>query len=73
MKYFINKYEFAAKLRQNLTEEERKLWRVLRNRNFEELRFKRQIPIGKYIADFYCPEKKLIIEIDGGQQADRIL
>jgi very-short-patch-repair endonuclease len=57
----------ARKLRQNLTFAERKLWYNLRSRNFLELKFKRQEPIGNYIVDFVCYEKKLITEVDGGQ------
>jgi very-short-patch-repair endonuclease len=61
----------ARQLRKNLTEAERKLWRVFRNRHFSECKFRRQEPIGKYIVDFICLEKKLIIEVDGGQHADQ--
>ena len=57
----------ARTLRKNSTKQERILWKILRNRQFKNLKFKRQIPIDKYIADFVCEEKKLIIEIDGGQ------
>ena len=61
------KYIIARKLRKNSTEEERKIWNLLRNRQFLNLKFKRQVPIGEYIADFVCEEKKIAIEIDGGQ------
>ena len=61
------KYELARKLRKNLTEEERKLWNLLRNRKFLNLKFKRQYPIYNYVVDFCCEEKKIVIEIDGGQ------
>ena len=61
------KYDIARKLRKNLTEEERKLWNLLRNRKFLNLKFKRQYPIYNYIVDFCCEEKKIVIEIDGGQ------
>ena len=49
---------------------EAKLWKQLRNRNFYGLKFKRQTGIGKYIYDFVCDEKKLIIELDGGQHSE---
>ena len=62
-----NKYVLARILRKNLTKEERILWNMLRNRKFKNLKFKRQFPIGEYIVDFVCDEKKIIIEIDGGQ------
>ena len=61
------KYYIARKLRQSSTKEERVLWQLLRNRQFKNLKFKRQFPIGNYIVDFVCEEIKLIIELDGGQ------
>jgi len=60
-------YNIARKLRKNSTEQERIMWKLLRNRKFKNLKFKRQVPVGNYVADFLCEEKKLIIEIDGGQ------
>ncbi len=54
-------------LRKNLTDAEKALWEKLRRKQFEDLRFLRQYGIGDYSADFYCPERKLVIEIDGGQ------
>ena len=60
-------YEIARKLRQNSTLQEQKIWKLLRNRQFKGLKFKRQFPIGEYIVDFVCEEKKIVIEIDGGQ------
>ena len=61
------KYKLARNLRKNSTKEEYIIWQILRNRKFFNLKFKRQVPIGKYIVDFLCEEKNLIIEIDGGQ------
>lgn len=61
------KYILARQLRKNLTPQERKLWNLLRNRQFHNLSFRRQCPIGNYIVDFICRSEKLIIEIDGGQ------
>lgn len=60
---------FARRLRRNAPEAEKLLWRVLRNRSLDDLKFRRQQPIGKYIADFVCFEKRLIVEVDGGQHA----
>ena len=57
----------ARVLRKNQTPQERKMWSLLRNHKYKNLAFKRQHPIGDYIVDFICLEKKLIIEIDGGQ------
>lgn len=59
--------DFSRNLRQNQTDVEKKLWYELRNRRFLGLKFRRQFPIDKYIVDFCCFEKKLIIELDGGQ------
>ncbi len=57
------------KLRHNSTPEERRLWSRLRAKRFG-LKFRRQVPIGKYIVDFTCLEKNLIIELDGSQHAE---
>ena len=62
--------EKARKLRKNLTDAEKKLWAVIRKRQINNLKFRRQQPIGKYIVDFVCFEKKIIIEIDGGQHME---
>ena len=61
---------FAKQLRQNMTDAEKKLWRHLRAKQLLGVKFRRQQPIGGYIADFYCPEKKLVIELDGGQHIE---
>lgn len=57
----------ARELRKKMTNAEGKLWRYLRGKQINGLQFYRQRPIGSFIADFYCPKKNLIIEIDGGQ------
>ena len=62
----------ARKLRSNSTDVERILWRALRE-SFPLLKFRRQHPIGSRVADFACPAKKLMIELDGSQHADRFL
>ncbi|MCD6298084.1 MAG: endonuclease domain-containing protein [Deltaproteobacteria bacterium] len=62
----------ARKLRKNMTDAERLLWRHLRNRQLGEYKFRRQRPIGPYIVDFVCLEKKLVIEVDGGQHAGQV-
>lgn len=50
-----------------MTDAERILWKKLRNRELVNQKFRRQHPLGPYILDFYCPSKRLVIEIDGGQ------
>jgi very-short-patch-repair endonuclease len=69
------KYGHARQLRVAATECERKLWAQLRGKQFAGLRFRRQQPIGPYIADFFCAAAKLIIELDGSQHgaAENIL
>ena len=62
-----NKTILARNLRKNATIQERRLWNLLKNRQFCNLKFKRQQPVGDYIVDFICKEAKIIIEIDGGQ------
>ena len=62
-----NKIILARNLRKNSTIQERRLWNLLKNRQFHNLKFKRQQPIGDYIVDFICKDAKIIIEIDGGQ------
>jgi len=57
-------------LRRNQTEVEKRLWKLLRNKQFEGLKFFRQYSVGSYILDFYCPIMKLAIELDGGQHAE---
>jgi len=52
-------------LRNNSPKAEIILWQKLRRKNIEGIRFRRQVSIGKYVVDFYCPKRKLVIEIDG--------
>jgi very-short-patch-repair endonuclease len=56
----------AKKLRANTTPHERTLWRALKELPIEGTHFRRQAPIGPYVVDFFCPAKRLIIELDGG-------
>jgi uroporphyrinogen-III synthase len=67
--------KLARNLRRNATESEKNLWPLLRNRNLNGLKFLRQHPIYIsqienikvfFIADFFCDEKKLVVELDGG-------
>lgn len=62
----------AKSLRSNQTEAEARLWYHLRAHRFMGLKFKRQKPVGRYIADFVCWERRLIIELDGGQHAEQV-
>ena len=58
-------FEFSKILRKTQTDAEDIIWQSLRNRKMLGFKFRRQHPLGKYIADFYCFEAKLVIEIDG--------
>jgi len=62
--------ERARKLRREMTEAERLLWSRLRGRQLRGCKFRRQRPIGQHIVDFACLEKKLVVELDGGQHLD---
>ncbi|MDX2222810.1 MAG: DUF559 domain-containing protein [Rhodospirillaceae bacterium] len=57
----------ARALRRAMTEAENKLWKLLRAGQLGGFSFRRQHPIGPFIADFYCPQIKLVVELDGGQ------
>jgi very-short-patch-repair endonuclease len=63
--------ENAKTLRCNQTLAEQRLWFFLRAHRFMGLKFKRQKPIGRYIVDFVCAEKHLIIELDGSQHCEQ--
>jgi very-short-patch-repair endonuclease len=60
----------AKRLRTNATPHERILWRVLRELPVDGTHFRRQAPIGPYVVDFFCPAKRLVIELDGGHHND---
>ena len=62
----------ARRLRRDQTEAEKKLWTRLRARRFANFRFRRQFPIGNFIADFACPNARLVIELDGGRHIDTV-
>ena len=60
----------ARTLRKDPIDAERQLWRHLRLRQLGGYKFRRQQPLGSYIADFACLEKRLIVEVDGGQHSE---
>ena len=60
----------ARALRSNMTDAERKLWYAFRDRRFADFKFRRQVPIGPFIADFICYDARVVVEVDGGQHAD---
>lgn len=66
----MNRVETARRLRQDQTEAEARLWSEIRNRQFMNLKWKRQVPIDRYFVDFVCEAEKLIVELDGSQHMD---
>ena len=63
--------KWAREMRKQMPDAEVMLWKLLRNRSIAGAKFRRQHPVGRYILDFYCDEKKLAIELDGSQHADQ--
>jgi very-short-patch-repair endonuclease len=61
----------ARQLRRDQTDAEKKLWSRLRAKRFSQFHFRRQFPIGNFIADFACPQSGLVIELDGGQHLEQ--
>ncbi len=64
--------QLSRELRHPLTPSEQRLWRVLRNRNLDNYKFRRQHAIGPFIVDFYCAQAKLVIEVDGDIHARQV-
>ncbi len=64
------KRDFARALRANMTDAETELWKHLRGRQLLGCKFRRQHPIGPYVVDFVCLERRLAVEVDGGQHAE---
>jgi very-short-patch-repair endonuclease len=62
----------ARRLRKNPTDAAMRLWWRLRQKQLGGFRFRRQIPLGPYVADFVCLSEKLVIEVDGGQHAEQV-
>lgn len=62
----------ARELRQPQTRAEAILWRQLRDKRLKGLKFRRQQPIGRFIVDFYCPNHKLVVEVDGDTHATQV-
>ena len=60
----------AKSMRKAMTDAELKLWNAVRAHRLMDLGFRRQFPIGNYIVDFACPQKRIIVELDGSQHND---
>lgn len=65
--YNGNLKPYSRELRKNMTDAERRLWSKVRLKQLNGYQFYRQRIIGDYIVDFFCPNAKLVIEVDGGQ------
>jgi len=61
----------ARELRQTSTEAEQKLWSIVRGRRLAGFKFRRQVPIDRYFADFACVEARLVVELDGSQHQEQ--
>ena len=72
MYYNPHNLKNAKQMRSNMTPVESKMWQIIRGKRFQNLKFKRQVLIGNYIVDFLCEDKKIIIEIDGGQHNEEV-
>ena len=68
---FPETFQKARAFRKSSTSAERIIWNELRNRQRIGFKFRRQHPVGQFIVDFFCPEKELVIEIDGGIHLDQ--
>ena len=68
----VQKRNVARVLRANMTDAETGLWKHLRRRQLLGCKFRRQHPIGPYIVDFACLERRLVVEVEGGQPAESI-
>ena len=62
----------ARDLRRAMTDVERRIWYFLRAGRFQRAKFRRQVPLGPYVVDFLCESTRLIVELDGGQHAERV-
>ena len=65
----VRTLERARRLRREMSDEERVLWMLLRDRRFADFKFRRQVPLGDFVVDFVCFGSKLILELDGSQHA----
>ena len=67
----MSKTERSRALRRTMTDAERLLWGHLRGQRLSGFRFRRQHPLGRYIVDFVCLDRALVIEVDGNQHAEQ--
>jgi len=65
----IEALKFQREMRRNMTEPEKRLWHVVRNRQISNAKFRKQSWLGPFLVDFFCAEAKLVIEVDGDSHA----
>ncbi len=70
LQYGRNLKQTARNLRANMTESENVLWQRLRRKQLRSIQFYRQKAIGQFVVDFYAPQAKLVVEVDGSQHLD---
>jgi len=68
----MDKTRFIRQLRAGMTEAERRLWYHLRDRRLDGFKFRRQQPIDRCVVDFLCVERRVIVEVDGGQHNEPV-
>ncbi|MCO5164362.1 MAG: endonuclease domain-containing protein [Mesorhizobium sp.] len=68
----LSKREFARSQRREPTDAEDRLWEELRDRRLDGAKFRRQVPVPPYTADFLCARAKLVVEVDGGQHGESV-
>jgi very-short-patch-repair endonuclease len=66
------KRDLARRLRRDATDVEQAMWYLLRDRRLAGVKFRRQVPIGPYVADFACIAHRIVVELDGGQHSDNV-
>lgn len=67
LRYNKHLKEYSRRLRRDMTDAEKLLWSKIRGKQLKGFQVYRQKPIGRFVADFYCPKANLVIELDGGQ------
>lgn len=64
-------FAYAKEMRKKPTKAEEALWQILKEKQFAQYKFRRQHPIARFIADFYCHSLRLVIEVDGGYHLEQ--
>jgi len=73
LQYSKHLKKYSRRLRKEMTNAERLLWSKIRRKQLKGFQVYRQKPIGQFVVDFYCPNAKLVIELDGGQHYSEVI